>query len=248
MKKSLIFVIVIIVILALGFLGWRFLLKKSDEGGICKADKNCQEGLKCINNVCSSGKVGSVCRDKTDCLTPFCVEGKCTEGKRNDPCAAATDCSTNYCVSSVCTEGEKGDACLTYKDCQTGLLCQKGTCSNPPSYSQYLSKIAISKMKLGMPPGPDNIPVPTTEFKTTDAIEIDLIGVKSTTIGELYYEAVNSITGEVAFSTESFKQQIEGRDIGTGSDLPNKVGIGEFELNIYFNNEIIYTTTIKVSN
>lgn len=247
MKKSFIIIIVIIVILALGFFGWQFLTKKSVEGGTCKSENNCQTGLKCITSICSSGNVGSVCASKTDCITPFCVAGKCTEGKKNDPCIAKTDCSTNYCVNGKCTEGKKDDACTTYKDCEKGLFCKKGVCSEPPSYSQYFNRIVISKMKLGMPPGPNNIPVPTTEFKTTDAIEIDLVGVKPTTIGEFYYEAVDSVTGEVVFTTSGYKQEVSERDIGTGSDLPNKVGIGEFELNIYFNNELVYTTAITVT-
>jgi hypothetical protein len=223
MKKSLIIAVIVLVILILGFLGWQFLLKKSADGGVCKSEKNCETGLKCINSICSSGKMGSVCIAKADCLTNYCVSGKCTEGK-------------------------KGDACSTYKDCEKGLFCKNEICSEPPSYSQYFNKIEISKMKIGMPPGPNNTPIPTAEFKTTDAIEIDLTGVKSTTSGEFYYEAVDSVTGEVVFSTSNYKQKVEGRDIGTGSDLPKVVGEGEFELNIYFNNEMIYTTQIRVSN
>ena len=223
MKKSFIILIVVLVILALGFLGWQFLLKKRVEGGSCKSEKNCQTGLKCINNICSSGKGGSVCLSKADCLTDYCVNGKCTEGK-------------------------KGDACLTYKDCEKGLFCKKEVCSEPPSYSQYFNKIVISKMKLGIPPGPDNMPIPTTEFKTTDAIEIDFSGVKSTTKGEAYYEAIDPITGEVVFTSSGYKVKLEGRDISTGSDLPRVVGKGEFDLNIYYNDEMVYTTTIKITD
>lgn len=248
MKKSFVIPIIILVILVLGFLGWEFLLKKSAEGGDCKSEKDCQTGLKCINNICSSGKAGSPCVAKTDCLTSFCVEGRCTEGEKGDFCVSKTDCLTNYCVNSKCTEGKKNDACLTYKDCEKGLFCKKEVCSEPPSYSQYFNKIVISKMKLGMPPGPNNIPVPTTEFKTTDAIEIDFVGVKSTTVGEFYYEAADLVTGEVVFTTSGYRQTLKGMDTGTGSDLPNKVGEGEFDLNIYYNDELIYTTTIKVAD
>lgn len=223
MKKSFIVPIIILVILVLGFLGWQFLLKKSVAGGSCKSANNCETGLKCINNICSSGKTGSVCLSKTDCLTPFCAGGKCTDGK-------------------------KGEVCATYKDCEKGLFCQKAVCSEPPSYSQYFNKIVISKMKVGMPPGPNNMPVVTTEFKTNDAIEIDFTGVKSATQGEAYYEVINPITGEVVFSSSSYKVKLEGRDTGTGSDLPRIVGVGEFDLNIYYNDEMVYTTTIKVTD
>jgi hypothetical protein len=216
-------IIIILVILVLGFLGWQFLFKKSTEGGSCNFEKNCQAGLKCINNICSSRKAGSVCVSKTDCLTPFCVNGKCTEGK-------------------------KDDVCLTYKECEKGLFCEKGICSEPPSYSQYFDKIVVSKMKLGMPPGPNNISVPTAEFKTTDAIEIDFVGVKSIAKGEVYYEAIDLITGEVVFTSSSYKIKLEGRDTGTGSDLPRAVGTGEFDLNIYYNDEVVYTTMIKITD
>jgi len=245
--KKFIVVAIILIILILVFVGWQFLPKKVSEGESCKSDENCLAGLKCVTNICSSGKVGSPCLDKSNCQTAFCVGNKCTEGKRNDPCVTKTDCSTNYCINGKCTEGKKDDACLTYKDCEKGLFCIKGVCSEPPSYSQYFNKIVISKMKIGMPPGPNNIPLPTAEFKTSDAIEIDLIGVKPTTIGEFYYEAVDTTTGEVVFTTSGYKQKLEGRDTGTGSDLPRVVGKGEFDLNIYYNDEMVYTTTIKVT-
>jgi hypothetical protein len=170
----------------------------ASEGKACGLEITCQQGLKCLKNICSSGKVGS--------------------------------------------------ACETYKDCQSGLYCVKSICANPPSYSQYFNKIVISKMKLGMPPGPNNMPIAATEFKTTDAIEIDFNGVKSATKGEIYYEAIDLITGEVAFTSSSYKQKLEGRDTGTGSDLPRVVGKGDFDLNIYYNNELVFTTAIKVTD
>ena len=223
MKKIVIIIFVIIILAVLGLGGWYFFLRKLPEGAVCKNTESCETGLKCANKICSSGEVGSSCEIKADCKTNFCVTNKCTEGKKDDTCS-------------------------TYKDCEKGLFCKKGVCSEPPSYSQYFNKIVISKMKLGMPPGPNNIPVPTTEFKTTDAIEIDFVGVKSTTKGEVYYEAINPITGEIAFTSSGYKQKLEGRDTGTGSDLPRVVGKGEFDLNIYYNDEMVYTTTIKVTD
>ncbi len=223
MKKIAIIIFIIIILIALGLGGWYFFSRKLSEGAACKSAENCETGLKCTNKICSSGKTGSGCGAKADCLTNYCVSGKCTEGK-------------------------KDDVCLTYKDCETGLLCKKGVCSEPPSYSQYFNKIAISKMKLGMPPGPNNIPVPATEFKTTDGIEIDFIGVNPTTKGEAYYEVIDQTTGEVVFTSSGYKVKLEGRDTGTGSDLPRVVGKGEFDLNIYYNDEMVYTTTIRVTD
>jgi hypothetical protein len=223
MKKIVIIIFVVVILAVLGFGGWYFFLRKLPEGTACKSTESCETGLKCANKICSSGELGSGCEIKADCKTNFCVANKCTEGK-------------------------KDDACLTYKDCEKGLFCKKGVCSEPPSYSQYFNKIVISKMKLGMPPGPNNISVPTAEFKTTDAIEIDFVGVKSTAKGEIYYEAINLITGEVAFTSSGYKQKLEGRDTGTGSDLPRVVGEGEFDLNIYYNDEMVYTAPIKVAD
>ena len=164
-------------------------------------------------------------------------------------CKSAENCETGLkCANKICSSGKADSACLTYKDCEKGLFCKKEICSEPPSYSQYFSKIVISKMKVGMPPGSDNMPVETNEFKTGDAIEIDFTGVKPTTKGQVYYEVINPITGEVAFTSSGYKMKLEGRDIGTGSDLPRIVGEGEFDLNIYYNDEIVYTTTIKVAD
>jgi hypothetical protein len=112
--------------------------------------------------------------------------------------------------------------------------------------AQYFNEITISKMKIGMPPGPDNIPVPATKFnKTTDAIEIDF-AVKSPEVkGEFYYDLVNAATGEIAMAGANHKQKIEGHDRGTGSDLP--VPPGAYIVNIYFNDELIYTAPITVT-
>ncbi|MCX6765942.1 MAG: hypothetical protein NT136_03210 [Candidatus Moranbacteria bacterium] len=168
----------------------------SVEGGNCTTNTNCETGLKCISNKCSSGKVGSVC--------------------------------------------------ATYKDCNTGLYCVKSVCSNPPSYSKYFNKITIAKMKAGMPPSLKNIPVPATEFNAaTDAIEID-VEPKAGTTGELYYELIDSTTGQTTMSSAGNKMKVDPRGGGTGFGIPFGT-VGDFELNIYFNNELIHTVTVKIN-
>lgn len=103
MKKTFIIPIVIVIILVLVLIGWQFFQKKSSEGGTCKNNKNCLEGLKCVTNICSSGKVGSPCLNKNDCQTGFCVGNKCTEGKEGDPCNTAQDCQEiSLCKNSTC--------------------------------------------------------------------------------------------------------------------------------------------------
>jgi hypothetical protein len=166
------------------------------EGGACTADANCQTGLKCVSNKCSSGKVSSVC--------------------------------------------------ATYKDCNTGLYCVKSVCSNPPSYSKYFTKITIAKMKAGMPPSLKNIPVPATEFNaTTDAIEID-VDPKAGVTGEIYYELINSTTGEITMSSAGNKMKVGNGSTGTGFGVPMGT-VGDFELNIYFNNELVHTVAVKIN-
>lgn len=220
MKNWWIILIIVIILAAVGYGGWFYFIKKSPESGSCKATSKCESGLNCIANVCSSGNAGSVCVVKADCKTDYCVSGKCTTGKISD-------------------------ACATYKDCQNGLYCQKSICSTPPSYTKYFDKISISKIKMGMPPGPTNIPVATTEFSlANDAIEIDITNNKKTS-GKFYTEVLDPITGETIFTTE--KQTISD-SAGTGFGLPTNTAAGEYELNIYFNNELIYNVPITVKN
>jgi len=162
-------------------------------------------------------------------------------------CTADANCETGLkCTTGKCSSGKVGSVCATYKDCNTGLYCVKSVCSNPPSYSKYFNKIIVSKMKAGMPPGPKNIPVPATEFKAaTDAIEID-VEPKAGVTGELYYELIDSATGQVAMSSASNKMKVDPRGGGTGFGIPFGT-VGDFELNIYFNSELIHTVAVKIS-
>ena len=214
------------------------------KGDACATYQDCKSSF-CVNNECASGAVGSACLNKSDCAVNYCVNGICSDGKKGSMCLSKDDCFTKYCVENKCADGKNGDACATYKDCDSGLLCQTGLCATLPDYSKYFSKVVVSKMKAGLPPGPDNIPVPTTEFKNTDGIEIDFVGVKPTLKAEFYYEFVNAITGEVAMSTVGFKQQFSGSDRGTGTDL-RMLTVGAYDLNIYVGGEMAYTTQIKI--
>jgi len=220
MSKWVYWLIGILVFLALAFGGWYYFIKKSPEGGSCQNASKCEKGLNCIDKICSSGKTGSYCGQKSDC-------------------------TSNYCVNKKCTEGKVDNACTSYNDCGTGLLCQKGSCAKPPTYSQYFDKVTISKIKPGMPPGPNNVPVVTTEFKSSDGIEIDLGGVKATTKGDFYYEVVDQVSGIALMSSKNNPQTLNGKDFGTGTDLP--VPAGEYNLNIYFANQLVYTSVIKVT-
>ena len=167
-------------------------------------------------------------------------------GKEGQACSATQTCETDLrCANNICSSGKAGSACATYKDCQSGLYCVKSICANPPSYTKYFNKVTISKMKQGMPPGPNNMPIPTTEFKTTDAIEIDLSS-KPGISGTVYYELINSTTGLTEMSSANNKQQIRAGGMGTGFGIPFGL-IGDFDLNVYYNDELVFTTPIKIS-
>lgn len=245
-KNWLWMVLIILILICLTAGGWYLFFKKSAEGEVCTSSSKCDTGLSCANKVCSSGQTSSSCAAKTDCKTGFCVDNKCTEGKKGDSCSAKTDCKTSYCVSKKCTDGIVGDVCTTYNDCISGLYCKVGACATPPDFSQYFSKVVISKMKPGMPPGPNNPLTATTSFKTTDAIEIDFSGVKPTTVGAYYYEMVNPITGEAENTTKGkMDTSFNGKDSGSGTDFGG-MGAGTYDLNIYYLDKLVYTTQITL--
>ncbi len=168
--------------------------------------------------------------------------------QEGEECNAKKVCAEGLkCAGNLCSSGKLSSSCANYKDCQSGLYCLKSVCSNPPSYKKYFDKITISKMKQGLPPGPNNIPIPTTEFKTTDAIEIDIVATKEVVAGEtLYYELVNSTTGEIEMSSAGYKQKVVQGNWGTGFGIQSNL-LGNYDLNIYFNNELIFTTPITIS-
>ncbi len=80
MKKFIIGLVSTLFILIFAiFVFYNFTQKKA-EGENCKTDQNCQSGLKCVMNVCSSGKPTSPCLSEKDCLEGlFCVKNKCSE-------------------------------------------------------------------------------------------------------------------------------------------------------------------------
>ena len=221
-KTALIVVIVVILVAVAGLSVWYFFMKKSPEGGVCKSAAQCEDGFKCLNKICSSGKTGSSCDQKSDCQSKICAK-------------------------NICTEGKIGDACTTYGDCGSGLLCKKSACATKPDYSKYFSSVTISKMKPGLPPGPGNPLTVTDKFIVSDAIEIDFGGVKTTTVGAYYIEFVNSTTGEVVRTTQgTMETSFAGRDTGMGTDLGGMTA-GSYDVNVYYNNEIVYSVSITVS-
>ena len=159
-------------------------------------------------------------------------------------CVNASRCESGLnCVSGTCSSGKIGSMCKTHGNCQSGLLCAKQICSKQPDYSQYFDKIVISKIKPGLPPGPNNPETVTTEFTPSDSIEVDLAGIIPTT-GEFYFELVNSTTGQVALTDQ--KHQLNGHpEQGTGTSL-DSVAPGTYDFDFYFNNQLLYTTPVTI--
>jgi hypothetical protein len=57
---------------------------------------------------------------------------------------------------------------------------------------------------------------------------------------------VDAVTGEITrTSKDQWELKLEGRDTGFGTDL--RVNPGVYDFNIYFKNELIFTTQITIS-
>lgn len=174
----------------------------------------------------------------------------CLNKNSNQNNTAATPAKTSPAATAPSQtaevkKGTLGSSCATYKDCDKGLYCVKSVCSNPPSYTKYFDKITVAKMKPE-PPGPNNIPVPAAEFKAgAEALEID-VSPKTGVKGEVYYDLINSVTGEKEMTSENNKMKVGGQATGTGFMIPGGLS-GDFELNIYFNGELIHTVAVKIS-
>lgn len=219
MKKNLFSIsIAVVIILILIIVGF-MVFKKGGDGDACKEDKDCASNMKCAANICTSGKIGSFCSQKDQCQSKFCVKSKCTEGK-------------------------EGSLCSSYKDCQNNMLCINSVCKNQPplpAYTKYLDRIELQKINLGSAPGPKNIPVATTDFKVGDGINVDM-QFKKDIKGNMYFDMVDSTTGEKIFMFPEFEAT---GAIGRGFAAPSQAG--QYDLNIYFNKELITTISFTVS-
>jgi len=210
----ILFSIIIILLAGIGFIAFR----KAGEGEQCAYTGACAAGLTCINQACSSGNPGSFCSIIEDCKTTFCTNNICSNGKDNEPCN-------------------------TYEDCDKDYICEKSLCKKkPPVYTwpSYFKKLELQKMKSGIPPGPDNIPVNAVEFKTTDGINLN-ISMKSGVSGEVYFEMLNPVTGQVIFAYPKFTA--EGL-LGRGFPAPKTSG--NYQLKVYFKDELVDVIDFKV--
>lgn len=159
-------------------------------------------------------------------------------------CKTEKDCYAGLkCISNKCSDGKEGSACDTYKDCQKDLLCKNSVCIGQPpipAYSNYFDKIELQKMKGGIPPGPNNLPVASKEFKIGDGMNVDM-QLKDNIEGEAYFDMVDSVSGERIFMHPKFDAK---GSVGRGFPAPSKPG--NYDLNVYFNDELVHTIAFKV--
>ena len=224
MKSNTIWVIAIVVILVIGgIFAWQAVSKKSGEGGQCKTDKNCEAGLKCIMNICSSGGVGSVCLNKADCKSGFCVNQKCTEGKEGDPCISYKDCNGLLCVNSVCSKfSEKPDQAM---------------------FKEYFSVLRLGKVTEWPKEGPP-IFQETNIFKLGDQICLDATVLKDVKPeAEIYNPYEEVVVVPRMAGGPGFKK---GGNIGCSS-MPSELSAGKkYEYKVYVGDTLVAVLPFEV--
>jgi len=223
MKKFFIILIIVLIILVLGFLGWQFLLKKSAEGESCKSISDCQAGLKCVMNICSSGQIGSVCLTKTDCQSGFCVNQKCTEGKEGDPCISYNDCDGFLCIDSVCSKfSEKPDQVI---------------------FKEYFARLRLGTVKEWPKEGPPLFQE-TNIFKLDDQICLDATVLKDVSPeGEIYNPYEEVVVVPRMSGGPGFKK---GGNIGCTSMPPELSAGKKYEYKIYIGNTLVAVLPFEV--
>jgi len=161
-------------------------------------------------------------------------------------CSSNLMCKSGICVNQKCTEGQKDDVCRSYTDCDKGLSCKANICSEIPDSSVYFNKVVISKMNPLLPVSPDNQVTEAAAFKTTEGVEVAFVGVKAEAKGAYYIELARSDNREIALTTRHLPEtKLEGKDTNTAVNI-SRIEPAEYDLNVYLNSELIYTTPITI--
>jgi hypothetical protein len=183
---------------------------------------------------------GNTCRINQKCSeNGKCISGACSIGAVGSSCNVKDDCKTAFCANGRCSEGTEKSTCSTYKDCVDGLLCKSKTCTIKPSYTKYFDRIDVGWMNPGSPPSAENPITPGTTIKSGKTVEVDILNSKKSA-GTFWVEMVNQETGEIAWTTD--KREINDHS-GTGFQFNE---VGNFDLNVYFNNELVYSVTVAM--
>ncbi|TNE49400.1 MAG: hypothetical protein EP343_12035 [Deltaproteobacteria bacterium] len=115
----------------------------SSEGQPCRAPAHCQEGLACLNEVCSKPlDGGKACDNVRQCKAGFacslsqklCVPTK----KPGESCEFALHCGPDHvclglAATTVCQKGKsEGETCAQHFECAVGLQCVQQKCAQLP--------------------------------------------------------------------------------------------------------------------
>lgn len=125
----------------------------------CIHNTDCSTNEHCAYNMCQTNKLGSLCKDASDCSSKFCVErgisnrlvkgvfNICQSGIPNSNysgCYTDNDCISpqglhkGVCADSQCRDGSYNSPCNTTKDCLSNICV-----NNPDNFDD------ISRCKLG---------------------------------------------------------------------------------------------------
>jgi Dickkopf-like protein len=110
------------------------------RGNGCRTPYECAAGLRCVNNLCSSGLERDSCNTDADCEAPLrCAAGRCaTPAAEGGACSATVPCREGFvCVlgdtamtGSCGKEAALGESCSDKQPCWLGR-CTMGTCVEP---------------------------------------------------------------------------------------------------------------------
>jgi hypothetical protein len=161
------------------------------------------------------------------------------------PTLAPSTVTTLSSVSSSTSTtilGGIGTSCQTYRGCQSGLLCKDGNCTAPPLYVRNFIKIELQRINVTVG---GNKTYSASTFKTKDGMYVELTP-KPDTVGTAYSDVNNAITGEkIMISPKRRLESTQSGPVGWGIQNPEKAG--KYELNVYFNENLTYTTTFEVT-
>src|SRR5689334_16016973 len=88
--------------------------KKKPKDPTCSSDKDCKDGLKCVDKTCQQCGEDSDCPDKQKCDDGACVDAQCK---------VDADCPDNkICNAGTC------EACKSNDQCGPGGRCEAGAC------------------------------------------------------------------------------------------------------------------------
>jgi hypothetical protein len=146
--------------------------------------------------------------------------------------------------TTVTTLGSIGSKCETYRNCAAGLLCIAGNCTSPPLYASNFIRVELQKINSSASAGGRNITYSASRFKKTEGMYVELTP-KPETVGSVYSDINNAVTGEKIMISP--KRRLEASQVGPlGWGLQNPGKAGKYELNVFYNDTLTYTTSFEI--